>query len=276
MTDVSRVVRVSIRFYAELNDFLPPRRRQVAFEHVLNERASVKHVIETLGAPHPEVDLILVNGESVDFTYLVRDGDRISVYPVFESVDISPLVRVRPRPLREPRFVLDTHLGKLATSLRMLGFDTLYRNDYRDQALADLSRRERRILLTRDRGLLKRSAVSHGYLVRETDPRAQLAEVVRRFDLAGMIEAFRRCMRCNGALEPVAKAVIQDRLLPKTRQYYDDFSICHDCNRVYWKGSHHEDMLRRMQRLLGGGTRVAQAPTPADEAASEALKQEPP
>jgi uncharacterized protein with PIN domain len=237
---------VSIRFYAELNHFLPLRRRQVAIEHVLPERDSVKHVIETLGVPHPEVDLILVNGESVDFAYRVEDGDRISVYPVFESLDIGSLVRVRPGPLRETRFVLDVHLGKLAAQLRMLGFDTRYRNDYGDAELADISRCERRILLTRDRGLLKRSAVSHGYLLREADPRAQLAEVVRRFDLTGAIVPFSRCIRCNGVLVPVAKEAIRERLLPKTRRYYDEFAACHDCGRIYWKGSHYDDMQRRL------------------------------
>lgn len=251
------MIRVAVRFYAELNDFLPPHRRQVTFEHRLNERASVKHLIETLGVPHPEVDLILVNGESVDFAYLVDDGDRVGVYPVFESLDISPLVRLRPRPLREPRFVLDTHLGKLAAALRMLGFDTLYRNDYHDPELAEISRRERRILLTRDRGLLMRSAVTHGYLLRESDPRAQLAEVVRRFDLAGAVAPFRRCLRCNGALQPVAKEAILDRLLPKTRRYYDEFSVCSDCERIYWRGSHYDDMQRRLASLFDGAARDA-------------------
>jgi uncharacterized protein with PIN domain len=246
------MIRIAVRFYAELGEFLPPARGRLTFEHVVNQRASVKHVIEALGVPHTEVDLILVNGESVDFSYLVADGDRISVYPVFESIDISPLVRVRPSPLREPRFVLDAHLGKLAAYLRMLGFDTLYRNDYADDALARLSSDERRILLTRDRGLLKRSAVSHGYLLRATDPRAQLAEVVRRFDLAGSIAAFRRCLRCNGRLEPIAKAAILDRVPPKTRRDYDEFARCAGCGRIYWKGSHYDDMRRRMEGLLGG------------------------
>jgi uncharacterized protein with PIN domain len=244
-----KVIHLSIRFYAELNDVLPPRRRQVSFEHVLAEHASVKHVIETLGVPHTEVDLVLVNGQSVDFAYRVHDGDRISVFPVFESLDISSLERVRPRPLREPRFVLDVHLGRLAGYLRMLGFDSLYRNDYDDETLANLSRREWRILLTRDRGLLKRSAVSHGYLLRESDPRAQLAEVVRRFDLADMLSELTRCIRCNGTLEPVAKETIEHRLLPKTRRYYDEFTICRDCERIYWKGSHYEDMRRRREGL---------------------------
>jgi uncharacterized protein with PIN domain/sulfur carrier protein ThiS len=254
ITVVTRMIRLSIRFYAELNDLLLPRQRQVAVEHALNEPASVKHVIEALGVPHPEVDLILVNGESVDFSYRVRDGDRISVYPVFESFDVSPLVRVRPHPLREPRFVLDVHLGTLAGYLRMLGFDALYRNDYHDPELAEVSRRERRILLTCDRGLLKRSAVIRGCLIREPDPTAQLAEVIRRFDLTDASRTFTRCMRCNGVLEAVAKEAIQDRLLPKTRRYYDEFSMCGDCGRIYWKGSHHRDMQRRLERLLGFGS----------------------
>ncbi len=226
---------VSIRFYAELGDFLPASRRQIAFAHAVRDHVSVKDLIESLGVPHTEVDLVLVNGESVDFSYRVQDGDRISVYPVFESLDITPL-------LREPRFVLDTHLGKLAGYLRLLGFDTLYRNDYPDPLLVQISHQEHRILLTRDRGVLKHRLVTHGYYVWETAPLRQAVEVLRRFDLAGAITPFRRCMRCNGLLEPVAKDRVVDRLLPKTRQYYDEFQQCAGCGRVYWKGSHHERM----------------------------------
>jgi uncharacterized protein len=243
------MVRIWIRFYAELGRFLPPARRQVTFEHAPSERASVKHVIEALGVPHTEVDLILVNSRSVDFSYRVQDGDRISVFPVFESIDISPLVRLRPRPLREPRFVLDGHLGKLAAYLRMLGFDTLYRSDCDDETLAHLSSSERRILLTRDRGLLKRSIVTHGYHVHDSDPQRQLVEVLRRFDLFGAIAPFRRCMRCNASLEPVRKELIADRLAPKTRRYYDEFAICRACDRIYWKGSHHRRMEQFVERL---------------------------
>jgi uncharacterized protein len=233
---------VSLRFYAELGAFLPTARRQVCFAHAVQEHASIKDVIESLGVPHTEVDLILVNGESVDFSYRAQGGDYISVYPVFEALDITPLVRVRPQPLREPRFVLDTHLGKLAGYLRLLGFDTLYRNDYDDAQLVQISHAEWRILLTRDRGVLKHRLVTHGYYVRETAPVRQVVEVLRRFDLAGAITPFRRCMRCNGLLEPVAKDHVADRLLPKTRQYYDDFS-CTGCGNLYWKGSHYERML---------------------------------
>lgn len=238
--------RAHFRFYAELNDFLPPERRHVPFTHCFLARASVKDMIEALGVPHTEVDLILVNGDSVDFTYIVQDGDRISVYPVFESFDITPLVRVRPRPLREPRFVLDTHLGRLAAYLRMLGFDTLYRNDYEDDELARISSEEKRTLLTRDRGLLKRSIVTRGYWVRSTNPRLQLAEVLRRFDLFQLVAPFRRCIRCNGLLRPVPKEDILDRLKPGTRQCFDEFRMCQECGQIYWKGSHYE----RMQQFI--------------------------
>ena len=238
------------RFYAELNDFLPQDKRQRTFVHRFGLSPSVKDMIEALGVPHTEVDLILVNGRSVDFSYQVRNGDQISVYPVFESIDISPLVRVRPQPLRESRFVLDVHLGRLATYLRMLGFDTLYRNDYTDAELARTSGSEGRILLSRDRGLLKRSLVTHGYCLRATDPRQQLIEVLRRFDLAGSIEPFRRCLRCNGLLQPVEKAAIAERLQPKIRQHYDVFRCCCSCDRIYWPGSHYERMQRFIARVL--------------------------
>lgn len=242
--------RAVFRFYAELNDFLPAPKKQTTFTHTFAGRVSIKDMIESLGVPHTEVDLILVNGRSVDFSYLVRSDDRISVYPVFESIDIAPLVRVRPQPLREPRFVLDTHLGQLATYLRMLGFDTLYQNDQSDEELARLSSQEERILLTRDRGLLKRSTVTHGYCVRETSPRRQLVEVLRRFDLFDSTTPFRRCMRCNGLLQPVSKKAIRNRLPPRTQQYYDEFRLCQDCDQIYWKGSHYRRMQQFIERVF--------------------------
>src|SRR5271157_3601208 len=200
------------RFYAELNDFLPPERRFTEFPYQFLDVATVKDRIESFGVPHTEVDLILVNGQAVEFAWRVQDGDRVSVYPVFEAFDIAGLTRLRPEPLRDPRFVLDTHLGKLAAYLRLMGFDTLYRNCWTDEQLAQVSRDERRILLTRDVGLLKRGAVTHGYFVRETDARRQLGEVVRRFDLARLAKPFSRCMRCNAWLVPAAKEDVRSQL----------------------------------------------------------------
>ncbi|MBZ5541837.1 MAG: Mut7-C ubiquitin/RNAse domain-containing protein [Acidobacteriia bacterium] len=235
-----------VRFYAELNDFLPPvrRRRATAYSFVVS--GSVKDMIEALGVPHTEVDVILVNGESVDFSCRVQDGDRISVYPAFESIDVAPVIRLKRQPLGEKCFVLDTHLGRLAAYLRMLGFDTVYRNDCQDEELAQIASREGRILLTRDQGLLKRNLVTRGYCVRATLPREQVAEIVERFALARLIVPFQRCVHCNALLQPVRKELVLHRLLPETRQHFEEFYICPACERIYWKGSHY----RRMSHLI--------------------------
>jgi uncharacterized protein with PIN domain/sulfur carrier protein ThiS len=237
------VPQAAFRFYAELNDFLPPARRFIEFTHPFLDTATVKDFIESFGIPHTEVDLILVNGNPVDFAHHVRDGDRVSVYPVFEAFDIAGVSRVRPEPLREPRFILNTHLGRLAAFLRMLGFDCLYRTCYADEQLAAISRDERRILLTRDIGLLKRGAVTHGYFVRETDPQKHLPEIVSRFDLARLTRPFSRCMRCNTPLVEVAKSEVLAELPPRTAAAHDDFRRCPTCRRIYWKGAHYRRML---------------------------------
>jgi uncharacterized protein with PIN domain/sulfur carrier protein ThiS len=237
---------VSIRFYEELNDFLSKERQKTPFEIEFRSAGSIKDLIESLGIPHPEVDLIVVNGESVDFDYLVHDGDHISVYPQFESVDISPIIKLRPVPLRVPRFVLDSHLGRLAAYLRMLGFDTLYRNDFDDVTLMNISIDEQRILLTCDKGLLMRKQVTRGYYVRQRQPKRQLLEVLSRFDLFRSQKPFTRCMHCNSEIKPVKKETIASHLMPNTIAHYDEFWQCTDCKKVYWKGSH----FQRMQQFV--------------------------
>lgn len=246
------------RFYAELNDFLPATRRGESFWHGFGGRPSVKDTIEAIGVPHTEVDLILANGRSVGFDHQLADGDRFSIYPVFESIDISPILKIRPTPLRRIGFVLDTHLGQLAAYLRMLGFDSLYNNEASDEALASLSVEDNRVLLTKDRGLLKRGRVTHGYCVRAGEPREQVFEVLRRFDLQRQIEPFSRCMRCNGTVEAVPKESIIERLEPHTRAHFDEFSICSECGQIYWKGSHFERMNDFIEELKGRFERPAQ------------------
>jgi hypothetical protein len=242
------MAQADFRFYAELNFFLPPSKNQVSFTHFFEGRASIKDMIESLGVPHPEVDLLVVNGESVDFSYIVQDSDRIDVYPVSAASETTPTVSVRPTPLSAFRFVVDINLGKLANSLRMLGFDTLYRNDYSDEELAQISASQERILLTRDKGLLMRSLVTYGYYVRATDPERQVVEVLQRFDLFNKVAPFQRCMRCNGLLEPVAKESILDQLPLKTQLSIHEFHRCHECGQIYWRGSHFE----RMQQFIEG------------------------
>ena len=192
------------RFYEELGDFLAPARRKRSFLHAFDGTPSVKDRIESLGVPHTEVDLILVDGEPVPFSHRLTGGERVAVYPMFERFELGEANRLRPAPLREPRFVLDVHLGRLASYLRLLGFDTLYRNDYEDEELQRISRAERRILLSRDTGLLKRSTVTHGAFLHATDPRRQLREVLDRFQLDGRIAPFTRCARCNGKVEAMS------------------------------------------------------------------------
>lgn len=238
-----------MRFYEELNDFLPQERRKVCFSHDFQRRASIKDMIEAQGVPHTEIELILVNGCSVDFSYIVQDGDRISVYPMFEAFDVQPLVRVRPYPLRISRFVLDVHLGKLARYLRLLGFDTLYRNDYEDAELARLASEEHRILLTRDRDLLKRAVVTHGCYVRAVDPRRQIEEVMARLDLYRAIQPFQRCVRCNGPLAATPKQQVWERLPPETRRSVEAFWVCEACGQIYWEGSHMPHIRRFIQAL---------------------------
>jgi uncharacterized protein with PIN domain len=241
--------RVQLRFYEELNDFLAPALRKVAITHAFDRRTSVKDMIESFGVPHTEVDIILVNGRSVDFSHIVQDGDCISVYPVFESLDISPLLRLRPAPLRSPAFVLDSNLGRLARYLRLLGFDCLYRNDYDDDTVATIADSEQRIVLTRDRALLQRKIITRGYFVRAVRPRLQVKEVLARFDLYRLVTPFRRCIRCNGKLQSVDKPAIEDRLEPKTRLYIDSFRICTACGQIYWQGSHHARSLQLIEEL---------------------------
>ena len=241
--------RVQLRFYEELNDFLAPALRKVDITHTFDRLASVKDMIESFGVPHTELDIILVNGQSVDFSYIVQDGDRISVYPMFESLDVSPLLRLRPAPLRSPAFVLDTNLGRLARYLRLLGFDCLYQNDYDDNTVAMIADREQRTVLTRDRALLQRRIITRGYFVREVRPRLQVKEVLARFDLYRLVAPFSRCIRCNGALRVVDKQSIEERLEPKTRKYFDSFMRCSDCGQIYWQGSHHARSLHLIEEL---------------------------
>jgi uncharacterized protein with PIN domain len=237
------------RFYEELNDFLPRARRKRGFEYRCARAATVKNAIEALGVPHTEVELILANGESVDFAYLVHDGDRISVYPKFETFDIGPLLKVREQPLRRLRFVADAHLGGLARLLRVLGFDTVFRNDLRDEEIRAIAHCEARVVLTRDRELLKCRSITHGCFVHALRPHQQLREVVERLQLASSVKPFTLCLHCNLPLASIQAEAIRERLPPRVAAVHERFQWCEGCDRVYWEGSH----WRRMREMLDAG-----------------------
>ena len=246
----------TVRFYGDLSRLAWDADRFGQADVTFDVARSVKDVVESCGVPHTEVDLVLVNGESVGFDRLVVDGDRISVFPPFHQLDVEQLSRVRPPPLAEPRFVLDVHLGRLAGRLRLLGFDCLYRNDSRDDELAALARKEQRWLLTRDRGLLMRSSVTHGYCLRSQLPTQQAVEVVQRFDLVDRLAPFSRCLRCNGLLREVDKNAVVHRLQARIRSLHDEFRECVSCRHLYWKGSHHPHLTRFVEHVRSVSLRV--------------------
>lgn len=246
---------VHIRFYEELNDFLPEEHRKVRFTHNFKDRPSIKDLIESLGVPHTEVDMILINGQSVGFEQLVTNGDDISVYPVFESFDIAGVQHLRPKPLRDPKFILDVHLGKLAKYMRMLGLDTAYRNNYRDEEIVKISLDEKRTILTRDLGILKRNEVTHGYFIRNINVEKQITEVIDRFDLRNELNELTRCLKCNGILKEIEKEKITDKVPPKVKRYQNSYLICPNCGKVYWPGSHYDRMSELIGGILGTGSK---------------------
>ena len=229
---------VTFRFYGELNDFLTTDKRDIEFESMAGSTDTLKHVIESLGVPHTEFDRIVVNGQARLSSEQLSKGDRIEVFPY-----VLPVV------LEHSQFVLDGHLGRLAAYLRMLGFDSWYDRTADDILLATASDREQRVLLTRDIGLLKRRNVRSGYCVRNDNPRDQVREVVRRFALHTQFHPFRRCMDCNGKLFPVPKEEVINQLPPHTRETKDNFSRCATCQKIFWRGSHHAQMLEWVQQL---------------------------
>lgn len=239
-----------IRFYEELNDFLASEQVKKDLPYHFYNNPSVKDLIESFGVPHTEVDLILINGQPAGFEKRIRHQDRISVFPKFESLDISSVSVLKGRPLRDIRFILDVHLGKLARYLRLCGFDTLYDNAYEDHEIVSVSASENRIILTRDIGILKYSNVQHGYWLRSDQPGQQFSEVIRRFDLKEQIDLFTRCMECNGIIQQVEKGKVADKLPEGTRRHYHQFYQCRQCGKIYWKGSHYYSMIKRIERLL--------------------------
>lgn len=246
------MIKVFVRFYEELNDFIRADWRKRQIERQLGHRTTTKDLIESFGVPHTEVDLILANGVSVDFAHRVDDGDIISVYPVFESFDISEVTRLQERPLRDLRFIADCHLGKLAGKMRLLGFDVEYRNDIDDDELSAAVVNDKRVLLSRDRRLLMRKIIDRGYLVRSQNPDEQIAEVIKRFDLGRQLQPFTRCARCNGILERVEKAAVLHLLEPKTKLYFEDFFQCQSCHQVYWQGSHLSAIKELIKKFSDG------------------------
>ena len=240
--------RAFFHFSPELYAFLPAARRRDTFEYTFKGPQSVKHLVEAAGVPHTEVSALRINGNPAAIDSQVQEGDQVEVLSFLEGQVTRVLSENGEN--TAPRFILDNHLGKLANYLRMLGFDSLYKNNFQDEVLAQLSVAENRVLLTRDHRLLMRKTVTQGYWLRSQHPNQQLQEVLNRYVLADLIKPFQRCMRCNGELVPVLKEAILDRLQPLTIRYFNEFRICSSCSQIYWQGSHYIKMLTFIEQIL--------------------------
>lgn len=239
----------TFQFHGSLNDLLSPAQRNVPIIYQFDDEPAIKHAIETIGVPHTEVDVILVNDNSVDFFYSLSDDDRVEVYDVKAKENFPSWWSLTPPHVVPEKFILDVHLGKLAKALRLFGFDSLYENNYDDHTIAELSQAENRIVLTRDRNLLKHKSVTIAYWIRSQHAEEQLMEVIDRFELKSKFQFFKRCVECNGIIIPVSKTAVLDQLLPKTILYYNDFFQCTNCRRVYWRGSHYQYMQQFIEKI---------------------------
>jgi hypothetical protein len=242
--------KVCFRFYEELNDCLPEEMRKVWFECPIENEISVGEKIQSLGISTDEIDLIMINQQSKGFDYLLQDGDRISVYPVFELFDLSGITQLREKPLRNPAFICDVHLGRLCKYLRMLGWDTLYSNHYTSEEIIAISSQEKRILLSKSIKLIRHKEITHAYWIRSSDPLEQVKDLINKLDISNQADPLTRCLNCNDRLVPVEKQEILPRLEARTATYYNEFFRCPTCDHIYWKGSHYENMLEFIHQHL--------------------------
>lgn len=237
---------VTLLFHGNLADLLKKDFRQGMVQYSLNRRASVKDIIESLGVPHTEVGKILVDGSETDFDYLPGGEEDIHIYPMTGGVVASLPSLLWQERWNFDRFMVDVNVLKLARNLRMAGIDTTIVPDLDLIDIGVSATEQARVLLTRNRQLLKCSTVMYGQLLRFEDHLTQLREVVDRFRLKSQLQPFSRCLTCNGLLEPIAKESIEHLLQPLTKRYYTIFKRCDHCLAIYWHGSH----MQHMQAIL--------------------------
>lgn len=237
---------VLVSFHGDLGFFVKAKHQSHPIQLLLDRKVSVKDTIESCGVPHPEVDLIVCNGEPVDFLFHLEADAVVDAYPI--STQLFPEFRLQDRNVCT--FVADGHLGKLVRDLRLLGIDVCYRRDADDRELLVTAIQENRSLLTRDRPLLMHRRVRTGYFPRSQRPIEQTVEVIRRFSLTRKLAPFSRCLRCNGLLTTVSKESVIEQLEPLTRIYYDDFHQCPECGQPYWRGSHVSKLEKRVDEIL--------------------------
>jgi len=233
----------------KLLNLVTKKYRREKLDYLFSGNQTVKHLIESLGIPHTEIDQIRIRDRYVGFDHPVKNKDIVYLFPYCRNNTNFGMV-LQKRWSSEPKFVLDNHLGKLAKYLRMLGLDVSYSNNFQDEELLWITKYEDRLLLSRDRRLLMHKFIRDGYLIRSTNPKNQIIEVIERFDLSCNLKPFQRCIKCNQMLDDIQKEEIIDKLLPLTKRYYNEFRICYNCDQIYWRGSHFEKMETFLDKIF--------------------------
>lgn len=226
------------------------RKKKIFFKknYILKRKCSVKDIVESFGIPHTEVGSLLKQGKELSFDYFPSHGDCIAVKKIIPPVNVKTKTKLRPFKYNEIKFIADVNIGKAAVLLRALGFDTLWEDRLEDKVIANIAETEKRIVVTRDIDLLKRKSIDYGMFVDSMEPFEQTRLVVERFGLNPPYNLFSRCTRCNGVLKSVEKEDIIERLLPKTKLYYNTFFICPGCQKIYWEGSHREKIINDFKK----------------------------
>ncbi|MEU3946254.1 Mut7-C RNAse domain-containing protein [Streptomyces sp. NPDC029526] len=231
---------IRVEFAPQLLVFVPQARDTGTVRTGTDGVSGLGHVVESLGVPLTEVGTLLVDGREVPVSHLPGAGESVTVHAVEHPQ------RVPGAPLR---FLLDVHLGTLARRMRLLGVDTAYEStDIGDPALAARSAAEQRVMLSRDRGLLRRRELWAGAFVYSTRPEEQLEYVLDRF--RPELRPWTRCTACNGLLRSATKEQVADQLKGGTHRTYDVFAQCAQCGRAYWKGAHHEQLEAIVDRAV--------------------------
>jgi len=243
-------MNITIRFYEELNNYLNADIRKQDIFIETKEGSSVGDIIGLFGVPCSVVDLILVNGQSSNFDYILQEKDHVSIYPVFERFNIESISMIKHSPLRKIKFLCDVHLGRLAKYLRMLGFDTFYKNAYDQNMLFKLLNEDKRILLSQDKKILLCKKIIRRYRIKQTGSGEQLREVISYFDLKNHIVPMSRCLECNGIVKAVPKEAVKHRIDRYTYDTNDEFTECTDCRKVFWKGSHYNSMMKQIRKIM--------------------------
>ncbi len=200
-----------------------------------HEHQSLKDCLESIGIPHTEVESCFVDSQQVSNTHIMLPDEVITIEPR------------RSIPFKEQSFLLDVHLGKLTTYLRLLGFDAVYFSSIEHEKL--LEGAEGSVILTRSRDLLKHKRVSEGMLIRDTQTQEQLREVMRRYQLKDSYRFLYRCPNCNGLLQEVSKESVAQELEAETLLWIESYFRCPSCSKIYWYGSHYTKLEELLSRL---------------------------